>query len=422
MLSLVGGCSVLFAPDAPGSSGSGDGGSGDGGDIPDADPGLADATSDCSRWGTRHVFDACEDLPPAGPDVFLAGVGEWQFDTDTLTLGYAGVDDPIRPTLVAQHVVQTSTRATAVISASRFEIGPFAKFRAVGSRPLIVASWSDINVHGRVDVSTYDGLDDPPTDLIAPGAGAIAGCSGVTLPGLGGLGGGGGGMQTAGGDGGDASGAMGDKGGDAIALTDLRGGCSGTDGDPPSTFGRAGRSGGGVLLTAIGEIAVGISAEVVAGGGGGAGGMPDPGGGSATAGGGGGGGSGGMVALEAPVVHLFAGSSVNAAGGGGGGGGGASGGVLPPLPGRAGAPGYAANSQNDVESSGGSGGNGVPAGRPGGNGSRVLGVSGQSGGDATSFTPAGAGGGGGGVGRLVIWGEADIRDGADLTPDAIVVP
>lgn len=219
-----------------------------------------------------------------------------------------------------------------VIYASAITVEAQASLRATGDRVLVLATSGDLQVLGRIDVSSARRQSATAPERL--GAAAHTGPCGTPdrLPDNDPGGGGGGAGASFGGKGGDGStgddnnsagpDGRGDGGRPAAVIandtiTYLRGGCrgqlGGTGGDninrePP---GEGGPGGGAVYLAAAGQLTVAASAVVFAGGGGGAG-------GGAQAGGGGGG-SGGMIALDAAAVHVLGALVANGGGGGEGG-------------------------------------------------------------------------------------------------------
>jgi hypothetical protein len=351
--------------------------------TPDAD--LPDAPPTCASWMPRH-FDACAIPAPTGALAVSDGV----YDTDTGTL----TDGESTSTPPSVTITQGDGTAARVISVDGFTVT--TSLRAVGSMPLIVASWSTITIEGDIDVTSRRGG-------FGIGAGGNDGACTVATSGGGGGGGtgggGGGGFGGRGGDGGDGDSntgpVSGGNGGAPLGSTptDVRGGCTGADAGP-GTMGdipAGGPGGGAIQLTAREQIDV--AGRINAGGGGGQRGE------TPSASGGGGGGSGGYIGLDAPVVNV---SGVLAANGGGGGGGAAfaepgnNGGNgrwnANAAPGGAGAPG--------VGSSGGQGGANTNA-----DGSGVGGI-----------PSGGGGGGGGGVGFILVFSRGFVQSGIVSPP------
>jgi hypothetical protein len=375
-----------------------DGGEPDGGG-PSADGGIGgDAGPDiCADWEPAFPFEPC-DIPvdERGSPLILAGAGIYTYDTDSGELAVPGGG---RMEPVADEVDGIRRVHAELI---QIDAGTILKVR--GSKPLLLASWSLIEIRGEIDLtSSKDGGNgagaNPQVCLDAqfpPGAGSN------NLNGGGG--GGGGGFGGRGGQGGFGAGAIetgGRSGGTAKGRVEqLRGGCSGGVGGRVDTAGpgtAAGSGGGAIALSARVEIL--ISGVVHAGGGGGIGGA------SNQLHGGGGGGSGGMLWLDSPRVSLEASARLIAEGGGGGEG---SDGDLD-LPSGDGQSGTTDNNQALGGQGGGSGGNGG-GGSGGGNG--VAGLDGDDRKDVAG------GGGGGGSGIIRVNGDLDLEPGALIRPTA----
>lgn len=288
----------------------------------------------------------------------------------------------------------TNTSRYCVIAGTTISID--GSLRAVGLKPLVLIASSSIAVKplARIDVSSHHGATleygagggeatcgsgTPP----APAAGTVGGGAGGSFAGFGGRGG-------AGGNGG-AGGTPNDV---VIALSELRGGCDGQQGNGPGIAkGSKGPGGGAVYLIAGNEIDV--SGEINASGGAGGG------GGSAACAGGGGAGSGGMIALDAPRIMVSGTLIAN----GGGGGEGSEQGQL----GNDGT-----EPTNVTEAAGGRGG--AVGGGDGGNGSAGPAAGhGANGSDGANVTGCG-GGGGGGAGIIKVPGGATL--GARVSPAA----
>jgi hypothetical protein len=271
-----------------------------------------------------------------------------------------------------------------------------AQITVIGSHPLVLAAFHDLNITGKgnlVLTSPRDGL---------PGAGANdPACHPATAGGNGGAGGGGGAGGSFGGAGG--AGGTGDLAGAASAgqpgtpitpILRVTGGCKGSKGGDAglTTGGAPGNGGGAVMLIAANKLT--LAGTVTAGGGGG---LP------AIAAGGGGGGSGGFVGLDAKTYAIMGRVAAN-------GGGGASGGAVLP-----GGPGSDGDSSITTAAPGG------PApigGGAGGDGSIAL----QSDGTAGQNAPNGGGGGGGGGGAGVILVKGTAPAGGAFSPPLTTVP
>ncbi len=370
---------------------------------PDARPGdrldasvPPDARPGCETWTPRPThFEPCDLPAPLGP-LNLEMEGEYVYDTDAVTLR-----DPAGNERAHASVELFGNPPVRAISVDRLLVGNVARLRAVGSKPLLVASWSEIVVDGAIDVSSN----------AVSGAGASTGdCTpsgGGGQDDEGGGGGGGGGFSGNGGNGGNGAGAGAGAGGNAgIGIPTpgtVRGGCPGARGGIGSDgdgTGAGGAGGGALQLTARSRID--IRGQLHAGGAGGGGGRCAEGN---TRSGAGGGGSGGLLDLEAPTI-VFGSNAVVAANGGGGGEG-CQGGTT-----DAGTAGQASNERapgaSGTSNTGGDGG-------AGGAGSNRDGIDGSDG--TVFFADRGSGGGGGGgTGYIIIEGSDSVASGAVLSP------
>lgn len=346
---------------------------------------LIDADVECSTWSYMpEHFDPCEIAPPDGSLVLTPG--SWTYDTNSGALTDPSFDASFpASTLLAQ----TGGPEVRVLSADSIVVQAGAELRATGKRPLILVSWSTLEVDGILDVTgrpVIAGAGSDPTDCPAatPGEDNADGAGG----------GGGGGFGSDGADGGvglDGAAAAGTHSDASGTPTAVRGGCAGASGGNPS--GGHGGSGGGALQLTARESIV-IRNTLLAGGGGG-------GGAQAGRGGGGGGGSGGFLGLQAPVVTLTE-SAVLAANGGGGGGGCDNHNANPGQEGQA-------------DSVAALGGDGEGQGEPGGPGAFDGGTAGPG-----IDSSRGGGGGGGGVGFVLVWANTFAPDAsAVVSPDAI---
>ncbi len=353
---------------------------------------------DCTLWtpAPRH-FMPCDIPQPLGP-LTLDMTGIYTYNTMTGTLS-----DPLGAPSTPSTSLVTSGR---VLSVSSLSIGANASLQVIGNTPLIVASWTTIDVAGAIDAGS---------NAVAGGAGhdpiecamhaAKIGANGAS----GAAGAGGGGFRGPGGTGGtgDAS-TMPGAGGTAVAtLPLLLGGCSGNTGgtgtnnnNAPVPGGVGGLGGGVVQLTS--QAGITISGKVNAGGSGGDPGMNDL--GSGNGGGGGGGGSGGMLGIEGASVTIATGAFLTANGGGGGQGGDNDAG------GR-GIDGTAAIGRPP----GGSGGGGGQGGQ--GSGGVTL-----TGGGGQNDIDGGGGAGGGGAGFIVILSATPLTIGTATVSPTITTP
>jgi hypothetical protein len=405
LLAASGCAQIIGIDDLPDPPGAPDGGV----QVPDAAPGAPDASpSDamvatdagvlpCTQWEPRPAhFEPC-DIPVPGPPLVLDQAGEYIYDTDSgvLTAPGGAAETPATTILAGSPEVR-------LVSVENLFISAGARLRAVGARPLLLASWSEIVVAGEIDVSSRSG---------SRGAGANTGpCATATegdMDNDGAGGGGGGGFNGFGGQGGTGNGGnggLGGLGGGVVpAPAIVRGGCTGANGGHEALqSGPAGGAGGGGLqLTARSSIS--IDGRLRAGGAGGSGARNESGLG------GGGGGSGGMIGLEAPLLTIDASAVIAANGGGGGEGNGTIG-----NDGQDGRP-------DATAAAGGSGGN--ASGGDGGDGGALVNVNGVAGSGGLAVGPGGGGGGGGGGGSsgfIIFDGTQNVDSGATLSPEPFI--
>jgi len=346
---------------------------------PDAEAADA-ATFDCTPLTTRW-FTGC-DLPAPGEAITVTS-GVSTYNTDTGQLQGAAVPS-------------TDIAGNHVLSVDSLTIASGATLRVIGSKPLIIASWSTVEIAGTIDVSSKDG------DL---GAGANPGDCSTHAATVGqnnddGSGGGGGGsMAAVGGRGGNGDrgvdGSAGGVGGTAIPPPLLLGGCAGAaGGDGPQAGGKGGAGGGAIGIAALTSISV--TGTLHAGGAGGRGSVGNN-------GGGGGGGAGGMIVLESALVSAAGTLAVNGGAGGSG---------STNNNNSAGAPGQDAQitATRAIGGVGGGGGNGGL----GGAGATLVGT--QGGDDSTD-----AGGGGGGSAGFVVVASTNPTLAGTISPAATVV-
>lgn len=309
---------------------------------------------------------ACLDQPPTLP---FDLVGSLEFDTSSASC-----------TVISSDIDELCLLAHTSISIPRD-----VTLRAIGPRPLVLASASSIRIEGTMDVASARDQE--------PGAGASPVSAALCEPSTAASGPGGGAGGSFGGRGGaGASGrgtsSRGGVSGPVAALDRIRGGCPG------------GIAGGGVLASSAsggGAIYMIASEEIVVNGtinASGAGG--DAGRRTGAMGGGYGGGSGGQIGLEAPSIGGV--GSLFANGGGGGGG-------VGDYIGGSGRESQAAT----VPGSGGAGGGDLSGGTGGrgGDGSQVS-LDGESGSRPTAQAEGGGGGGGGGAGIIYVHGTSRI--------------
>jgi hypothetical protein len=279
----------------------------------------------CESWRdtAARLFDPCA-LPDPDGELVLAQNGKWRYDTTSGTLAAPENPEQIHVSALIEQPDGTMVR---VISAESFRMGEGVELRVIGDHPLLIASWSAIDME-------QDAVIDASSKPGQPGAGASLDCgSYAAQPGVsdrgGGSGGGGGGFGGEGGEGGDSDIEANDIDGDSpspggrrgLAAGDipgaLRAGCAGADGGaagesgPP---GGAGGAGGGAIHLAA-RVRITVGGEIHAAGAGGQGGGADR---ISEGSGGGGGGSGGFIGLNAPLVTLEPTALLTANGGGGG--------------------------------------------------------------------------------------------------------
>jgi len=376
-----------------------------GDDIPTNEAGPdartdAPAGDPCNEWTFLPTeFDPCT-IPD--PVLVTLGVETYSIDSDTgvLTGSISG------PT----NLPYQDVNGIGIVSVTELSVPTGATVRAVGTRPLVIASWSTITVSGTITVASRHVTPPtlPPTVELGAGANSPSCPTGSSAPQRGAAdlegdgGGGGGGFAADGGDGGDGgsgSAAKGAKGSARNRPPTIEGGCAGATAAEGAngTPGSGGGGGGAIALIARDTITVAMSGKIDAGGAGG-------GGGSTGATGGGGGGAGGMIKLETSSLTIATGATLAANGGQGGGGcnnntaGVGSDGRLDDLQA------LVANKEAGGTTGGGGGYDQDAAGAP------VIG----SGND-------GGGGGGGGVGFIVYKGHASssVASDATMSPDGL---
>jgi hypothetical protein len=262
----------------------------------------AGETADCSDWPSLAAdFDLC-DQEPVTLDLVVDN-GNWNLNTDSGELT-DGEDNPV--VINSRFVMMPNGIEAQVIMVSSLRMED--NINAKGSRPLVIASWGDIEVNGSLQVEGSN--SEPGAGANPADCGDSAGQAG--LDDLGGASGGGGGAfggpGGAGGTG-DSDTSAGGAPGIVSTGTGLRGGCPGGVGG--NTGGPGGSGGGAVALIAISNIL--ITGDIEAVGRGGEGGKNDRSGGS-------GGGSGGMILLTSDQIEIQASARLSANGGSGGGG------------------------------------------------------------------------------------------------------
>lgn len=321
-------------------------------------------------YGTGLVT-ACFDAVPTGSITVTTNT---TINTDT--------DERCAPTLNAV--------PACVVAAESITVNGGLFLAATGTKPLVLVATQTITVDGTLTVGSFRqlnfvgaGSDMPGCDTgVAPG-GSAGGAGGS----FGGMGGNGGAVGTAG------------MAGATLAVTELRGGCSGQpggDATAPLGPGAAGRGGGALYL--IAETSIAVAGTVSAGGGGGGGGA------AGASAGGGGGGSGGFIGFDTPALMIAGSAHAN----GGGGGEGSSQ--------AAGAPGGDATSATN-QAQGGTGG--TSFGANGGDGAAGTMLNGEAGSNTCGgacTTPTSGGGGGGGAGVIKLYRATSASGGGTISP------
>ena len=431
-LALVSACG--FKPTAGGSNSS-DGGDGDGmADVfVEIDAQVGDAPALCSTWHP-HDFQPCDIGSPMG-EVHLTAAGS-PYVYDTSVMG-GELRDKAGTVLMSSPLtlMQADNTFVALLSIDKLTIDAPVTWNVIGTKPLIIASWSTITIAGDLDAGSHETEVDMATRTDASsqvGAGSLdpgtcatrAGSQGFDAASTGGSGGGGGGaFQGAGG-----TGAVGDMncsstpcprpggpGGMALAAepTSYHGGCPGGGGGKAGTGASApadqntiatGGAGGGAIVLAA-RMDIHVAGTVRAGGAGGAG-APFH-----TAGGGGGGGAGGLIGFDGQTVEVM-GTGVVAANGGGGGGS---------------APFTSGNAYGNLGTDGQPSLTAAPGGAAQSSGCGLGGASGSAGGTlagtlATGNDACGGGGGGGGAGHIVVRAQTYTHGGSTVVSPSASEP
>ena len=412
------------------------GGPGSGDAAGDAFRPAIDAPAACASW-QPHGFDPCMLGAPGSAVALDAGGSPYTYDTTVAggTLFDSGGNVLLTSPLTLDQVAGPTL---AVLSVDGFTLGSGALLNVIGAKPLLLASWGDLEIDGTFDAGSHLSETDgsahvQQTTQLGAGAGSGDECApgagvGLDATADGGAGGGGGGALAGSG----GSGGSGDTGcnsmqpcprtggpaGAALAVSPdvARGGCPGantglTGGGAvapatTTTIALGGGGGGAVHLASPTTLTVSGGARLIAGGAGGAG-APQ---GSAV--GGGGGGAGGYLFLDAPTVTAM---GVVAANGGGGGGG-------APF---AGFGNFGADGQPGMAAAaGGAHAAGGSCGQPGGAGAAAAMATGAPG-NAPPGTADACGGGGGGGGIGVVYVHAPtlfMPGGSMISPAATPVP
>ncbi len=421
LAALLGACSFSGRSSA---IGAGDGGNDGASDAPSAD--AADAPALCVSWTAQH-FKPCAIGSPQPALGLVTSGSPYTYDT---TVGGGVLTDHAGNQVLAssETVEQSDGTSVALLDVAAFSIDSGVLLDVIGTKPLLVASWSSITIAGDLDAGSHLLETDATKRLdtiVQHGAGANVGCgmqagtAGKIAVATGGSGGGGGGaLRGSGGGGGQGDsppGPLGGPGGMKLAAvpTVIRGGCpggaSGTVGPSTgviapatsATFSLGGDGGGAIELAAFTSIT--ISGTLRAGGAAGAG-APQ---GSAC--GGGGGGSGGYLGLDSPSVTI---TGVVASNGGGGGGSAPFAGF-----GNIGSDGE----PSETAAAGGAvyTGPNATCGEPGASGGALALGDGTP---STANDACGGGGGGGGVGEILVWSGSVTEEVATLSPAPTLNP
>lgn len=367
--------------------------------LPDDDAGIGsdgmggEADDPCTGFEARH-FQACMIPRPTMP-MSLPGPGTYVFNTTDGTLLDLQNNPQIHPNVIVNDA--------RVVSVESFSLSDGAILRVKGTYPLVIASFSTMDIGGRIDASSTSlergagAAVETPSAFCATRLGTLPGGAGD-----GGGGGAGGSMQSDGGDGGQGANRAGGVNGPGAGATPplLAAGCPGQQGGLGRNAGQlgglGGAGGGAVQLTAKTSITVAASARINVSG---AAGRP----GTNDSAGGGGGGAGGMIGFEAPMLTIMPGALLAANGGAGSQGGGSGG-----------TPGTGQDGQlSTIAAAGGEGGSGGEGGD--GSISAAAAIDGQDDG-------GGGGGGGGGAGYITIKSAMRLGGGTFSPPTPTTIP
>ena len=356
--------------------------------APDADPNAPDAGCGGAALSFEPANVARCDIPvPLGDFTFPDDV-KIVINTSTGQVLFA--DAPTDQIAIAMVTQTGGDEEAMVIAAEDLTLPGGVDVTITGSRPLILVAVGSMTINGRLSANGSQEKSGPGANL-ACGSGAgdpgVIQTAGNDLDG--GTGGGGGAYGNIGGTGAYVSPVVAEPqpvdGGAAwgnIALTPLRGGCSGGTG-AEIDGGAVAAGGGGGGLQLVGETVIVTSdAEITASGGGGAGAQDE-------AAGGGGGGSGGAILFHA--VGLTIAGTVTANGGGGGEG---------RRDTQPGTPGGDGNSIRILATNAAAGGMGAAGGNGGSGAVQLLPGGNAEAGQGSTTETAGGGGGGGGIGRI----------------------
>jgi hypothetical protein len=374
----------------------------------DAIPG--DAPAMCEQWVPRpQHFEPCG-IPAPGANPWLVG-GSHVYNTTTDELDGVPITDTIGPGK-STTFDQGTNQVVRLLSVPYFKVEGGGQLQVIGDLPLIIASWTTIDIDGTLDAGSYSTLGIAGAGADPQACDATAAATGTDADSGGGSGGGGGGAYQGGGGGGgpgdSGSPSAGGAGGTAVPAPGIvRGGCDGAASgaagpaaSDPTARSAGGVSGGAIQLTAQVKVKVAGSGRALAGGGAGLG---SP---TGSGAGGGGAGSGGYLGFDAPEV-VFDGRVIANGGGGG----------ASQVFGAAGDPG----TDGRPDETAAAGGNAV-------GGCATAGGDGSAGGTLDGATVAGSvtcggGGGGGGAGYILVWSPLYLpAGGVMISPAAIITP
>jgi hypothetical protein len=376
LLLALGGCDAVFGLDTPKLHDAGGGGS---------DSGSADCSSMVGLYGKNGN---------AGWFQYCAVPGVRTFSNTTLI----DTDDTSGMTCAGHEPF------ACLIESGTITLNGLVT--VTGTRPLILAASTVIDINGILDVSSSPAGNGPAANpqLCSQNGTGATGMAGI---GGGGGGGAGGSWSSMGGNGGRSGGrGLGVVGGGAAMPSDsptmLRGGCAGASGGVATggSGGGRGGSGGGAVYLMSPQIVLDATSQIESVGMFGTGGVS---GGAATgSGGGAGGGTGGLIVFDTEMLQLPpSGGLVFANGGGAGAGGDAMTNGMTGM--RSNAPGMAGTGGLATVAGGGVGGTGAL-------GIAAAGTGGDGGG---STEHAGGGGGGGGQGFILLFTMGDAPNPTD---------
>ncbi len=117
--------------------------------MPDAPPDV------CLSWNPGIPFEPCDILPgDRGGELILDQTGTYNYNTNDGTLSPPGGGTPIEHQF---QELQIQGNAVHLVSAAAFRIEANAILRVQGSIPLLIASWSEIEIEGEIDASSEGG-------------------------------------------------------------------------------------------------------------------------------------------------------------------------------------------------------------------------------------------------------------------------